>query len=124
MGAIHTGGSGSSSSTGAPTVATVTTTDATETTCGSASPSTGTHVVRAEVSASSGSTRIAWTLLACVTVSAGVATLGNVAEVGCTQDPSPYTAALDASGGAVRVRVTGAAATTIAWESSLYVSGA
>jgi hypothetical protein len=112
------------SASGAPTVTTATTTDETETTCGSVSPSSGTHAVRALVAASSGSVRIAWELVACVTVSSGAATLGYVAEATCTQDPAPYSVALDTSGGAVRVRVTGAASTTIAWAVSLYVSGA
>ena len=103
------------SSTLAPS--TVHTDDATVTTLGSIPTTTDKgHAIDLLVTAVQGdrSAQVAWRILATVTNAAGVCTVRDV--VVTPSDPgSAWTATVDVSGTSIRVRVTGAAATSLDW---------
>jgi len=103
------------SSTLAPS--TVHTEDATTTTLGSIPTTTDKgHALDLVVSATQGdrSAQVVWKILATVTNAAGVCTVRDV--VVTPSDPgSAWTATVDVSGTNIRVRVTGAAATSLDW---------
>lgn len=103
------------SSTLAPS--TVHTDDATVTTLGSIPTTTDKgHAIDLLVTAVQGdrSAQVAWRILATVTNAAGVCTVRNV--VITSDDPgSAWAATVDVSGTSIRVRVTGAAATSLDW---------
>lgn len=105
--------------------ASVTTTDATVTTCGSVTI-TNSQVahVTVEVCGYSGATLAAsYERKATFRATAGTATLiGSVTSVHTAEDAAGWDCTLDASGATARVRVTGAAATTIRWESKIRVT--
>lgn len=105
-----------------------TTTDGTTATLGSYTPTDG-HVSRVDVmvvaSSSSGGVGASWHLSAVFRRAVLTTTLiGSVGEVVATAKDggaSAWAADLDASGPAVRVRVTGAAATTVRWRATYRV---
>lgn len=93
------------------------TTDATPTTLKTIATTTDKgHVVDLLVSATLAdrSAQAAWKILATITNVAGVCTVRDVSVTG-TDPTSVWTATVDVSGTDIRVRVTGAAATTIDW---------
>ncbi len=96
---------------------TVQTTDATVTTLKTIATTTDKgHVVDLLVSATLAdrSAQAAWKILATITNVAGVCTVRDV-SITATDPTSVWTATVDVSGTDIRVRVTGAAATTIDW---------
>lgn len=101
----------------------VTTTDDTTTTCGATyAPTAGGHFVEIHVRAETSdlATCAAWVVRAHVKNVSSTVTIsgsggGDVSVDGPVGDAVAWTVALDVSGGAVRLRVTGALATTIDW---------
>lgn len=99
----------------------VTTTNDTQTTCGTYGAAAGAYVVEVFVGAEepAADTGVTWQLLAHVTSDGTTATLdGNVVSSSPTTPTTPWSVTLDVVGAAVRVRVTGEAATTINWTAS------
>lgn len=95
-----------------------TTTDDTTTTCGATyTPATGVHVVELLVAAynSDKSATCAWRLTFIAWSNGSAATVGDYAVVGPTAIATTWTVAVDTSGNTVRLRVTGAASTTLDW---------
>lgn len=105
--------------------ASVTTTDATVTSCGTVTI-TNSQVahITVEVCGYSGATLAAsYERKATFRATGGTATLiGSVTSVHTAEDSAGWDCTLDASGATARVRVTGAAATTIRWESKIRVT--
>lgn len=105
--------------------ASVTTTDATVTNCGTVTITNNqvAHVT-VEVCGYSGTTLAAsYERKATFRATGGTATLiGSVTSVHTAEDAAGWDCTLDASGATARVRVTGAAATTIRWEAKIRVT--
>lgn len=96
------------------------TADATQTTCGSYTPSTGAYAAKILVHAVKDdySAACAWELLVSVTNDgAGTVAIhgGGALIVGPTDTATTWAVTVDVSAGALRLRVTGAAATNLSW---------
>lgn len=104
--------------------ASVTTTDATVTTCGSVTVANDrvAHIT-AEVTGYSSNTVVAsYERKATVRAASGTATMvGSVTSVHTAEDSAGWDCTIDVNAGNARVRVTGAAATTVRWETKLRV---
>lgn len=113
-------GSGLEMLAGADATAEVTTTDATQTTCGTLTLADNTsYMIEVYVAAISSANGDGHQTVARVhRINPGGATIGSQLEL---LDFPVWTVVLDTSGNDVRVRVTGAAATTIKWQAKIHV---
>jgi hypothetical protein len=104
--------------------ATATTTDATVTTCGTYNPTTaGGGFIEAIVigERSTDGITVAFVLRAAFDDTAGTPTLSNISQDSLDSLAATTDATLDVSGGVIRCRVTGVAATTYNWRSRIHV---